>query len=86
MTDFLFVAGVTDPKIRGFVLSIKPTLRISNDGETWTVEMITPHSEQMVTFKNGQEIEHVSVVGKPEKVSWSLVFTLMNCTGGRSSD
>ncbi|ELT99642.1 hypothetical protein CAPTEDRAFT_227713 [Capitella teleta] len=72
MEAVLDAVGMNDPQTRGFILAIKPTLELSRDGEQWTYKMSTPQADRTVSFKNGQEIDYVSVVGKPVKATMTV--------------
>ena len=67
-----FVPGMTDPQIRGMVLQIKPEIILTPSGDGWNYKMVTPYKTREVEFVNGQEIDYVSIIGKPVKVRYTL--------------
>lgn len=67
MDQILDALEMTDPQIRGFVTQIRPEIIFTPSGSGWNYKMVTPQKTREVTFKSGDEIDYVSIVGKPVK-------------------
>jgi len=62
------VTGMTNPQIRAMICSLKPEIEIAKNGDEWEFKMYTTQSTRNVSFTSGQEIDTLSIVGKPVKV------------------
>ena len=67
-TPDVCVTGMTNPQIRAMICSLKPEIEIAKNGDEWEFKMYTPQSTRNVSFTSGQEIDTLSIVGKPVKV------------------
>ena len=68
-------AGLNDLTMREMIMGLKVELNITQDGDSWEFKMIAPHATRCVTFKNGDEVDQVSIVGRPVKVQTVDVFS-----------
>ena len=50
------------------IMSLRPELNITQSGDDYELQMITPHVTKSVTFKNGDTVDQTSIVGRTVKV------------------
>ncbi|KAK2189267.1 hypothetical protein NP493_111g01022 [Ridgeia piscesae] len=67
MEAILDTVGMTNPQIRAMICSLKPEIEIAKNGDEWEFKMYTTQSTRNVSFTSGQEIDTLSIVGKPVK-------------------
>ena len=49
-------------------MSLRPELNITQSGDEYQLQMITPHMTKTVAFKNGDTVDQTSIVGRTVKV------------------
>lgn len=62
--------GLTDANMRQLVLSLRPELCLEKKADDmWQIKLIAPSTTKVIDFKSGDEVDQISIVGRPVKVN-----------------